>query len=99
MNEINLDLLIGREVIGADGRELGRIEEVLGATQEGELVVTDYLIGARGFLRRFGITSLGLFGVRLHKPKRIPWRSMDLSDPEHPRTTERLDDLKEWNGD
>lgn len=82
-NEVNLELLVGRRVVDADGRSAGRIEEVIAERDGDELLVVEYHLGSYAFIERLGIRTL----LRLpnRKARRVPWEEMDLSDPEHPR--------------
>jgi len=92
--EVHVELLIGRRVVDANGRKVGRIEEFLAEEKSDGLVVTEVLVGTYGLFQRlsifhFGMGFLRLFGARggTAKPHEIPWHKIDLSDPEHPRLT------------
>lgn len=89
--EVNVELLIGRKVVDADGRTIGRIEEILAVEQGDDLVVSEYHVGTYGLFERlsvyhFGVGLLRFMGARGHvkDPKRIPWQELDLSDPQKP---------------
>ena len=89
--EVNVELLIGRRVYDADGKNLGRIEEILAVEKGDDLVVSEYHVGTYGLFERlsgyhFGVGLLRFLGARAHvkDPKRIPWQELDLSDPERP---------------
>lgn len=89
--EINVELLIGHRVFDESGKKIGRLEEILAIEKGGELVVSEYHVGAYGFFERlspyhFGVGFLRLFGAHGHvaDPKRIPWNELDLSDPHRP---------------
>jgi sporulation protein YlmC with PRC-barrel domain len=89
--EINVELLIGRRVYDANGKKIGRIEEVLAVEKGDELVVSEYHVGTYGLFERlsayhFGVGLLRLLGARAHvkDPERIPWQELDLSDPDRP---------------
>ena len=83
---VRLDALLGRMVVDADGRKVGRILSVMGEREGGKCFVTEYRLGADALLSRLGIVTARLVGLPFqHEPKRIPWQKMDLSDPEHPR--------------
>lgn len=99
--EVHVELLIGRRVVDANGKNVGRIEEILAVEQGDDLVVDEYLVGTYGFFQRLsvyhvGIGFLRLFGARGHvkNPTRIPWRKLDLSDPEKPRLTCAKEELE-----
>lgn len=94
---VALDDLVGRVVRDADGRRIGRIEEL-----EAEIVLerggNDYVV------TRFGVGHWGAFDAiatgrivqqlvrRITRATsyvhyEIPWDWMDLTDIEHPRVT------------
>jgi sporulation protein YlmC with PRC-barrel domain len=100
VTEACVEILLGKRVVDSGGRKVGRIEEVVAEEHGGELVVVEYLVGRYGLqkrfsIRRFGISMLRMLGARYHtpEPKRIPWHRLDLSDPQHPRTTCPLEEL------
>ena len=89
--EINVELLIGRMVRDADGKKIGRIEELLAVEKGDELVVSEYHIGTYGLFERLsayhvGVGLIRFLGARAHvkDPRRIPWQELDLSNPEKP---------------
>ena len=89
---LHLELLLGREVLDANGEKVGRIEEAIAQKIDGEWVVTEFLCGRFGAMERFSIHHLGnalvhMLGATGTSPKaqRIKWSDLDLSDPEHPR--------------
>jgi hypothetical protein len=100
---IALDQLVGRVVRDADGRRIGRIEEL-----EAELVFephgNDYVVTRFG-IGRFGILDTIASGRIVQQLVRrlmratsyvryeIPWEWMDLSDVAHPRVTRREREL------
>jgi len=92
MTIINIELLIGRKVVDANGKPIGRIEEFVAMQRGGDLVVTEVHVGRRGLAERLSVhgaatTFIRFLGGRSQtkKPQRIKWRDLDLSDPEHPR--------------
>src|SRR5205085_5319519 len=100
-NEVKLELLVATRVVDVNGVRVGRIEEVLADRHGDELLVTDYLVGPYGLFERLSIYHVGIgvlryLGSRAQSahPHRIPWETTDLSDPEHPRLTCSIDDLK-----
>jgi sporulation protein YlmC with PRC-barrel domain len=100
-NEVKLELLLGRNVVDIEGARVGHIEEVLADRDGDELLVTHYLVGRYGLFERFSILHIGMgllryLGSRAQSahPHRIPWDKMDLSDPENPRLTCSIDELK-----
>jgi sporulation protein YlmC with PRC-barrel domain len=100
-NEVKLELLLGRRVVDADGVRVGRIEEVLAEREGDELLVTEFHVGTYGLFERLSLLHVGtgllrFLGGRAKSPNphRIPWEKMDLGDPEHPRLTCSIEELK-----
>lgn len=99
MAEVHVELLLGREVRDADGRKLGHLEEVRAERVGSELRVTEYLTGRLGAAHRIGLANLAFAAVGLlGLPSggggyHIPWQQMDLSDPDHPKTRCRREEL------
>jgi sporulation protein YlmC with PRC-barrel domain len=97
--EAHVELLLGRPVVDADGRKLGRLEEIRAVAHGGQLYVSQYLVGRYGLAARLTSASLlprvlHLVGVgRRRSGYLVPWTWMDLSDPAHPRVTRPLRDL------
>lgn len=88
--EVRLEHLIGRTVRDADGRCVGRIEEVRADRVAEECYAREFLLGPAALLRRLlgGVARLRLIrATRLaaSEPLAVPWQMMDLSDAEHPR--------------
>ena len=95
--EAHVEHLLGRRVVDIDGRVVGRLEELHAEVVEGELVVTEFHIGAGALLERVGqlVTQLPFvryipFARRMY---RVPWTQFDLSDTLRPRVRVRRDDL------
>jgi len=78
MSEFNAELLIGREVVDANGKRVGHIEEMIAEHRNGELVIMEFHVGTGALWER-------LLRRQTKKPKRIKWKDLDLSDPKHPR--------------
>lgn len=97
--EAHVELLLGRTVHDAEGRELGRLEEIRAVAHDGQLHVSHYLVGRYGVAARLTsgsllprvLTLLGIANRR--RGYVIPWTWMDLSDPRYPRVTRPLRDL------
>lgn len=99
--ETHVELLVGRKVVDANGEELGRIEEIVAENIDGEFVAVEFHVGRFGLAERFSIYHFGAWlfrrlGAHGVSPKghQIPWQKLDLSDPEHPRTTCAKDELE-----
>src|SRR5690348_3055634 len=94
---VSLGDLVGRAVHDADGRRIGRIEElkaeILLERGGNDYVVTRFGVGRWGLL---DVIATGHFVQQLvrritratsYVHYDVPWNLMDLSDPEHPRVT------------
>ena len=91
-NQINVELLLGKKVIGPNNRKIGRIEEITAELRKGEAYVTEFHIGSYAVLERFAALAIGrpilnLFGSWIKQSYAVPWDKLDLSDPGHPRLT------------
>ena len=100
---VPLSDLLGREVRDADGRTIGRIEELNAEiTLEGghsDYVVTSFSVGR---FAPFHIIATGNFVQqfvrRIARATRytryeVPWEWMDLREPAHPRVLRREAEL------
>jgi PRC-barrel domain len=92
MTIINLEMLIGRKVVDANGKPVGRIEEFVATRRGADLVVTEVYVGRRGLAERLSARGAAMAFIRFfggrsqtRKPQRIKWGDLDLSDPERPR--------------
>ena len=87
--ELHVERLLGRRVRDVHGRVLGRIEEVRADVVDGDTVVTEIQLGPAGAWERFGGFALQLPFAKLlpiiRHGYRLPWATLDLSDPDHPR--------------
>ncbi|MEP6999870.1 MAG: hypothetical protein ABI969_05295 [bacterium] len=87
--EVHVERLLGRRVRDENGVVLGRIEEFLVETVDGELAVTEFHIGTAALLERTGaiFLQLPLIGALRGTATeyRIAWKLTDLSDPRRPR--------------
>lgn len=89
--EIRLEDLLGKTVRNSHGRAIGRIEEVRVEPSGEDYLVTHFLIGplelwprVLAFIGELPTSrALGLGSQRRLRP--IPWRWIDLGDPERPR--------------
>jgi hypothetical protein len=106
IRECRVELLLGRMVRDTDGAKVGRIEDIVAGTLEGEFVVKEYLVGEYGLLSRMDIlaerSAIRLVTWMLEKFRgersegfAVRWDQLDLSDPGHPRTTVTKAELKE----
>jgi hypothetical protein len=91
--ELRLDRLLGRQVRARNNQPAGRLQEFRASKEGRDWVVTEYVIGAAGLLERLGV------GVRLLLGRRAGgyvarWDQLDISDPERPRLTCGVDELR-----
>lgn len=100
---VSLSDLLGRAVRDADGRKIGRIEELHAeiALEQGgnDYVVTRFSVG---HFNPFDVIATGNFVQQLvrrvarltgYRRYEIPWDWMDLSDPARPRALRREAEL------
>jgi len=99
--EAHVEHLLGRRVVDVDGQEVGHLEELRAEVVDGELVVTEFHIGAGALLERIGefVTQLPFlryipFSRHMY---RVPWEQLDLSDTLRPRVKVRRDELQRAN--
>jgi sporulation protein YlmC with PRC-barrel domain len=89
--QLRLELLVGRKVTDATGQHVGRIEEIVAETGDGECRVLEYHVGSLALLEslggRLGSSLLRLAWPGSHRGYVVPWEMMDLRDPDHPRIT------------
>jgi hypothetical protein len=92
--ELRLELLLGRRVVDPAGRVVGRLQEFR-ATREGDAwVVTEFDIGRAALLERLAIRHFGWVPGKAPAGYRARWDQIDLTDPERPRLTVPVDELK-----
>lgn len=96
-HEAHVELLLGKKVIGVDGRVVGRIEEMKSAIVDGERVVTAFHIGPAALFERVGgaMSQLPLFRMfgAAREARSVPWDKLDLSDPRCPRLRAPLGEI------
>jgi hypothetical protein len=96
--EARVEELIGRKLCDAAGRKVGRIEELVAEQQGTDLVVVEVHVGPGALLERLiDLATLvpysGTLQRQLRRVRRVPWHQLDLTDPDHPRTTVGRDEL------
>jgi hypothetical protein len=84
MGSFRVEDLVGVTVRDGDGREMGQIHEMVVEERDGALVVLEYHLGSGAILERVSTSLRSMFGMKQKEPRRIPWDTMDLSDPERP---------------
>ena len=88
--DLNVELLIGREVHDADGNKVGRIEEFRVTQTDRSCTLDAYLIGASALIQRLSAWTLvrpisrGLRSRNIYSVYEVPWQDMDLTDPARP---------------
>jgi sporulation protein YlmC with PRC-barrel domain len=98
--EINAELLLGRQVQAANGKLVGRIEEIVAEPQGSVLTVSEFHLGSYALMERlaaslFGRALLEFFGGgKLGQGYRVPWHKLDLTDPEKPKLLCEIDELE-----
>jgi hypothetical protein len=93
--EVNLEQLLGRPVRALNGRPAGRIEELRAEKRGAGHVVTEFVLGPGGLLERMAISFRRTYLGRPHHGQVARWDQLDLDDPEHPRLTCTVDELRE----
>lgn len=93
--EVRLEQMLGRVVRDADGRRIGRLEEVRAVSKEGEWVVTECHIGAAALLERLAGRVL-LIPRFFHRGYKATWDQMDWTRPRDLRTLCRRDELRRF---
>jgi hypothetical protein len=92
--ELYLDQLLGRMVVAGNNRPVGRLEE-FHCEQRGDYFhIVQFVIGVAGVMDRLNVGMKALFG-KSGGGKVASWEQMDISDPEHPRLTCSVDELKD----
>jgi hypothetical protein len=92
-HELRLERLLGRQVLARDNHRVGRLEEFRTETQGSDSVITEYVIGVAGLFERLGVGIKLLFGRRGggHVAR---WDQIDITDPDHPRLTCPVEELR-----
>jgi hypothetical protein len=94
-NERHLELLLGRRVHAQDGRVIGRIEEFHAEREDDYYVVTEYHVGPAALVERLSVRHFGFtLPGRVHG-YRVRWDQLDLDDPDHPRLTCPVEEIRE----
>ena len=91
--ELRLDRLLGRRVLALNNHPVGRLEEFRAEERGSGCVVTEYVIGFAGLMERLHVGARLLFGGRA-RGYVARWDQLDISNPERPRLTCSVDDLR-----
>ena len=93
-SELRIEHLLGRKVRDVTGKVVGRLEEFL-ARRNGEAwEVTEFDLGRTALLERLAIRHFGWLAGKRPAGYRASWSQIDISDPDHPRLTVPLEELK-----
>lgn len=89
IHEAHVERLLGKKVRDREGEVVGRLQEIVAETVDGEVVVLEYHLGAAAMLERVGVflRQLPYFKI-LPFPRRfyrVRWDEMDLSEPAKPK--------------
>jgi hypothetical protein len=91
---VRLERLLGRCVLAANNRSIGRIEEFRAERQGSGWVVVAYAIGRGGLWERLGVGARLLFGIRTSGGYLARWDQVDVSNPDVPRLRCHVDELQ-----
>ena len=91
---LRLDRLIGRRVLTANNRPLGRLEECRVEQRGAVWVIRAWVVGPAGLLERLGLGARLIVGLSRGSSYVIRWDQLDLSDPERPRLLCAVEDLE-----
>jgi hypothetical protein len=91
---VRLDRVLGRCVLAANNRSIGRIEEFRAERRGTGWVVTAYTIGAAGLWQRLGLGARLLYGAGKRHGYIARWDQLDLSHPDVPRLRCPVDELE-----
>jgi hypothetical protein len=82
---VRLDRLIGRNVLTANNRPLGRLEECRVQRRGTTWVVTEWVIGSIGLIERLGVGARLILGPIQRRGYVASWDQLDLTNPDRPR--------------
>jgi hypothetical protein len=90
---IRAERLLNRRVRARNGRVIGRIQELRVDRDGDRYEVKEYVFGAGGLLERLAIAARTFRGHRAHA-RVARWDQVDLADPDRPRLTCDVADLR-----
>ena len=91
--ELRVERMLGRQVLARNNQPMGRLEEFRAEKQGRDWVVVEYVIGAAGLLERLGVGVKMLVG-RAGGGYVARWDQLDVTDPERPRLTCGVEELR-----
>ena len=74
MSTVHVELIVGKQVVDADGQSLGRLEEIVVEVENGELVVREFHTGAAGMLEHLSAVTIGAWLFKLLRRHRTGYR-------------------------
>jgi hypothetical protein len=88
--EVRVELLLGRRVLDAADRPIGRIEEIRAHWVGDRCLAEEFHLGPAALVERLSASAvvaplLRLFGRKQRQRRAVRWQDLDLSDPERPR--------------
>lgn len=92
--ELRVEYLVGRHVSSANGRAVGRLEEIRAVRHGTGCTVTEYLIGSAGMLERLGLGARLVLGRKIGGGLVAEWNQLDPSAPRGPALTCAAADLR-----
>ena len=96
---IHAEHLLGRIVHDADGRRVGRIEEIEAEQTRNGCYISSFILGEHGLLKRLAIRGIEALLFRsitekgVQRTRGVPWDKLDISNPKRPRLRWRRDEL------
>jgi hypothetical protein len=91
---LRLDRLLGREVLTANNRSLGRLEEFRAERRGTAWMVTEFVIGRIGLFERLGLGARLVLGITAGGGYVARWNQLDLTNPDRPRLACPVEDLQ-----
>jgi hypothetical protein len=91
---VALERLLGRRVLAANHRSIGRIEEFRAERHGSGWVVVAYAIGRGGLWERLGVGARLLFGMKTGGGYLAQWDQVDITNPDVPRLRCPVDELQ-----
>jgi hypothetical protein len=93
-SQIRLDRLVGREIQTMNKRRLGRLEEFRAERRGADWFITEYVVGTAGLVERLGFGVRLIVGMNRGAGYVVRWDQLDLSDPDRPRLTCPVEELR-----
>ena len=90
--EVQLDLFLGRRVVAAGGKRVGRLHEIVAEKDGDDLLIKEFHIGTAALLQRLSASILRL-PRNINEGYRARWDQIDLSG-KRPRLTCPIAELR-----